>query len=141
MRRRWRPRLDCGGFTACRPYAGIRAHAAGPVLLARDAGTLRSKARPAATPTRSRPPSHNRSIAKQYGAVSTPQPSAIVIGDGAEWIWNLAAEQFPGAIEIVDLYHAKQHLCDVAKAIYGPGTDLADRWASDRRVPDENRAA
>ena len=29
-------RLDCGGFTACRPYAGIRAHAAGPVLLPRE---------------------------------------------------------------------------------------------------------
>ena len=49
-------------------------------------------------------------------------------------IWNLAAEHFPGAIEIVDIYHAKQHLCDVAKAIYGPGTDLADRWARDRRA-------
>ena len=58
----------------------------------------------------------------------------VVIGDGAAWIWNLAAEHFPGAIEIVDIYHAKQHLCDVAKAIYGPGTDLADRWASDRRA-------
>ena len=48
----------------------------------------------------------------------------VVIGDGAAWIWNLAAEQFPGAIKIVDIYHAKQHLCDVAKAIYGPGTAL-----------------
>ena len=36
------------------------------------------------------------------------------------------------AIEIVDIYHAKQHLCDVAKAIYGPGTDLAGQWAKDR---------
>ena len=52
----------------------------------------------------------------------------VVIGDGAEWIWNLAAEQFPGAIEIVDLYHAKGHLWDVAKALYGAGTDLAERW-------------
>ena len=52
----------------------------------------------------------------------------VVIGDGAEWIWNLSAEQFPGAIEIVDLYHAKGHLWDVAKALYGAGTDLADRW-------------
>ncbi len=46
--------------------------------------------------------------------------------------WNVAAEQFPGAIEIVDIYHAKrakQHLCDVAKVIYGPGADLADQWA------------
>ena len=58
----------------------------------------------------------------------------VVIGDGAPWIWNVAAEQFPGAIEIVDIYHAKQHLCDVAKALYGPGTDLADQWAKDRRA-------
>ena len=56
----------------------------------------------------------------------------VVIGDGAAWIWNLAAEQFPRAIEIVDIYHAKQHLGDAAKAIYGPGTDLADQWAKDR---------
>ena len=57
----------------------------------------------------------------------------VVIGDGAEWIWNLSAEQFPGAIEIVDIYHAKGHLCDVAKAIYGAGTDLAVRWGKDRQ--------
>ena len=58
----------------------------------------------------------------------------VVVGDGAHWIWNVAAEQFPGAIEIVDIYHAKQHLCDVAKAIYGAGTDLADQWAKDRHA-------
>ena len=58
----------------------------------------------------------------------------VVLGDGAPWIWNLAAEQFPDAIEIVDIYHAKQHLCDVAKALHGPGTDRADRWARDRRA-------
>jgi hypothetical protein len=34
----------------------------------------------------------------------------VVIGDGAEWIWALVAEHFPDAIEIVDLYHARQHL-------------------------------
>ncbi|HTS72012.1 MAG TPA: hypothetical protein VMO17_23800, partial [Terriglobia bacterium] len=34
-------------------------------------------------------------------------------GDGAEWIWNLAAEHFPGAIQIVDLYNAPQHLWDL----------------------------
>jgi len=47
-----------------------------------------------------------------------------VLGDGALWIWNLADEQLPGAIQIVDLYHAKQHLSDVAKDIYGPGSNL-----------------
>jgi len=34
----------------------------------------------------------------------------VVLGDGALWIWNLAAEHFPGAVEIVDLYHAREHL-------------------------------
>jgi hypothetical protein len=53
----------------------------------------------------------------------------VMLGDGAAWIWNLADDLFPGAIQIVDLFHAKQHLSDVAKVIYGPGTDLAQQWA------------
>ena len=56
----------------------------------------------------------------------------VVLGDGAPWIWNLADEQFPDAIQIVDIYHAKQHLCDVAKAIHGAGTELAHQWAQNR---------
>jgi len=31
----------------------------------------------------------------------------VVIGDGAEWSWNIAGNHFPGAIQIVDLYHAR----------------------------------
>jgi hypothetical protein len=42
----------------------------------------------------------------------------VVMGDGAEWIWNLAAEHFPGAIEIVDLYHARQHLWELARRLH-----------------------
>ena len=38
----------------------------------------------------------------------------IVIGDGAVWIWNLAGQHFPGAIQIVDLYHAREHLWEIA---------------------------
>ena len=57
----------------------------------------------------------------------------VVIGDGALWIWNIADMSFPDAVQIVDLFHAKQHLWDVAKAIYGPDTDTAERWAKRRR--------
>jgi len=57
----------------------------------------------------------------------------VVLGDGAPWIWNLAEEQFPGAIQIIDLFHAKGHLWDVAKAIYGAGSDLGEQWAKQRR--------
>jgi hypothetical protein len=42
----------------------------------------------------------------------------VVIGDGAEWIWTLVAEHFPDAIQIVDLYHARQHLWEVARRLY-----------------------
>lgn len=57
----------------------------------------------------------------------------VVLGDGSVWIWNLADEHFPGATQIVDLFHAKGHLWDVAKAIYGAGSDLAEQWAKQRR--------
>jgi hypothetical protein len=42
----------------------------------------------------------------------------VVIGDGAEWIWNLAALHFSDAIHIVDLNHARQHLWDLARRLY-----------------------
>ena len=56
----------------------------------------------------------------------------VVLGDGAPWIWNVADELFPGATEVVDLSHARQHLSDVATAIYGPVGDLRRQWARER---------
>ncbi|MGH7606326.1 MAG: ISKra4 family transposase, partial [Gemmatimonadales bacterium] len=56
----------------------------------------------------------------------------VVLGDGATWIWNVADEHFPDAVQIVDRYHAKQHLSDVAKSLFGAGTDLAAHWAHAR---------
>ena len=50
----------------------------------------------------------------------------VVIGDGAEWIWNLVAEHFPDAIQIVDLYHARQHLWEVARQLY-PHAEVQQR--------------
>jgi hypothetical protein len=50
----------------------------------------------------------------------------VVIGDGAEWIWNLADQHFPGAVQIVDLYHVRQHLWEVARMLY-PNDPLAQK--------------
>jgi hypothetical protein len=50
----------------------------------------------------------------------------VVMGDGAEWIWNIADQHFPGAIQIVDLYHARQHLWDLARKLY-PNQDAEQR--------------
>ena len=50
----------------------------------------------------------------------------VVMGDGAEWIWNLAEQHFPGAVQIVDLYHARQHLWDLARTLY-PQDEVAQK--------------
>jgi hypothetical protein len=50
----------------------------------------------------------------------------VIMGDGAEWIWNLADLHFPGAIQIVDLFHARQHLWEIARLLY-PGEDTRQR--------------
>jgi hypothetical protein len=42
----------------------------------------------------------------------------VVLGDGAVWIWNLADQHFPGAIQIVDLCHARQHLWKIAALLH-----------------------
>ncbi len=60
-------------------------------------------------------------------------PRAAVLGDGAPWIWNIAEDQFPGAVQIVDRYHAKQHLGDLGKALYGATTPRAFQWADRRK--------
>jgi hypothetical protein len=39
-----------------------------------------------------------------------------VLGDGAEWVWNLSARHFPGAEEVLDIWHGAEHIADAAKA-------------------------
>ena len=58
----------------------------------------------------------------------------VVLGDGAPWIWNLADEHFPGALQIVDRFHAKEHVSAVAKAVYGPTGALGTHWAQRRHA-------
>ena len=56
----------------------------------------------------------------------------VVIGDGAPWIWNIAQELFPKAIQIVDRFHVKQHLSDLSKALHPAQPAQAKLWAQDR---------
>jgi len=56
-----------------------------------------------------------------------------VIGDGASWIWNIADEQFYGATQIIDLYHAREHYWNVAKACFGQDKGKMHQWAEERR--------
>jgi len=54
----------------------------------------------------------------------------VVIGDGAAWIWNLSHQYFPNAIEIVDLYHAREHLWELASKLFVQDAKRRRRWAS-----------
>jgi hypothetical protein len=42
-------------------------------------------------------------------------PDKVFIADGAKWIWNWADANYPGAKQILDYYHAKEHLCQFAQ--------------------------
>lgn len=57
----------------------------------------------------------------------------VVLGDGAEWIWNQAELHFPDAIQIVDLYHARQHLWNVAAKLYANDPPTQKRWVMVRQ--------
>lgn len=52
----------------------------------------------------------------------------VVIGDGAEWIWNIAQQYFPGAIQIVDIFHARQHLWNLARLLHPGNTKRQNQW-------------
>ncbi|MGO9561632.1 MAG: ISKra4 family transposase [Candidatus Korobacteraceae bacterium] len=52
----------------------------------------------------------------------------VVIGDGAVWIWNLADQHFPSAIQIVDLFHARQHLWELSAKLYPQDEKGRKRW-------------
>jgi hypothetical protein len=59
----------------------------------------------------------------------------VVLGDGASWIWNLAADKFFTSRQVVDWYHAKLHLTQAASALHGEGTAAARRWLRDHETP------
>jgi hypothetical protein len=52
----------------------------------------------------------------------------VVIGDGAEWIRNLAEMHFPFATVIVDLYHAREHVTDLCKALFPNDQKQSAAW-------------
>ena len=56
----------------------------------------------------------------------------VVIGDGAEFIWNQATIHFPAATQIVDFWHAAEHVWSLSRVLYGADTPQGRRWAEER---------
>jgi hypothetical protein len=68
--------------------------------------------------------------ARRRGAGHIRQP--VVLGDGAVWIWNLADQHFPAATQIVDLYHAREHVHDLAALATRLLRDSHPDWLAQR---------
>ena len=61
----------------------------------------------------------------------TEASRCVVLGDGSSWIWNTTQELFPQAIQILDRFHAKEHLSALGKSIYGESAS-GRRWIQRR---------
>jgi len=55
-----------------------------------------------------------------------------ILGGGAAWIWNIATSKFPEATQIVDLFHAREHLNDLARQLEFMLLDRKDEWLAAR---------
>jgi hypothetical protein len=74
-------------------------------------------------------------IRRWAGRLGIRDPSAVtVLADGAEWIWNQARAQLPGATGLLDIYHAGEHLAACGRALYGEGTAEAQAWLDEARA-------
>ena len=56
----------------------------------------------------------------------------VLLGDGANWIWNIGDQHFPGAIQIVDIWHAREHVWDLAAHLFPAEEKQRKRWARNR---------
>lgn len=66
--------------------------------------------------------------AERLGLTDAKQLS--ILGDGAEWVWNLAGEHFPGACELLDIWHGAEHVAEGAKKVFGQGSEAATTQAA-----------
>ena len=56
-----------------------------------------------------------------------------MLADGAKWIWTQVAKSLPGAVGVLDFYHASEHIYTAAHALHGEGTAAAVAWAEGRK--------
>jgi hypothetical protein len=58
----------------------------------------------------------------------------VVLADGGRWIWKQARDNFPEATQILDFYHASEHLAEIARAWYGSESPNANKWLEKRKT-------
>ena len=58
--------------------------------------------------------------------------ATLVVADGAPWIWNLAHDRWSEATQLLDFYHASQHLWELGRALHGEEENVARLWVEAR---------
>jgi hypothetical protein len=58
----------------------------------------------------------------------------VVLADGGRWIWKQDRDNFPRAVQILDFYHASEHLGAIARAWYGSDNPKASKWLEKRKA-------
>lgn len=68
-------------------------------------------------------------VGQLYNQIAPQKPAnTVVIGDGAHWIWQMAQEQFPGSVEILDFFHLSEYVWKVAKVAYPKKEQKQKKW-------------
>jgi hypothetical protein len=57
----------------------------------------------------------------------------LVVADGAPWIWNVAQDRWAGATQVLDFYHATQHLWELGRALHAQDEAASTQWVQPRR--------
>jgi hypothetical protein len=63
----------------------------------------------------------------------TDRTTITVLGDGAGWIWNAAKQQFGDCPQVLDIYHAAEHIADAGKGLFGEKTPAAAAFLEEGR--------
>lgn len=56
----------------------------------------------------------------------------LIVADGAPWIWNVAQDRWAGATQLLDFYHASQHLWELGRALHGANKLQTTTWVEKR---------
>jgi hypothetical protein len=72
-------------------------------------------------------------LAASYRRGGLSNRRCVFLGDGARWIWDRVPLYFEGATEVLDIYHAGEHVASAAVACYGEKTELANLWRKEAR--------
>lgn len=114
--------------------AGYREIGCGTLSFCDAEGDLLGAVRMARMPE-SKKTTLKRTLLADVTAVLAARPDLVLVklADGAEDNWTFLSEQMPEGIEIVDFFHAAEHLSAALASVYGDGTVEARRRFEDLR--------